>query len=71
MKCNLTFDQLLNVHNLPALSRYPINKIIVELEDIHDTKITTRTAKFVRWLQLHVTTPASPTIVVHPSSIQS
>ena len=33
--------------------------------------ITTRTAKLVRWLQVHVMIPSSLTFAIHPLAVQS
>ena len=75
-RCKLMLGRLLKAHNLLALSRCPANTaiIIVELQQYSSWRlngITTSTAKLVRWLQSHVTTPSSPMIVVQPSVTQS
>lgn len=60
------------VHNLAVSGKYPIKSTQYNLQlQIHKVLHTTRTAKFVRWLQVHVMISSCPTLVPHPRGLQS
>ena len=50
---------------------YPISLIYSLITWINAMQLTTSTAKFVRWSQVHNTVPSLPTVVLQPRLVQS